>query len=75
MKKQRLELDVIVDGLKIPAINNPNFVGVTFSNTQYFTPLVTLIAIKARSRNEILKVLADSNWGRGKETLLGTYKI
>lgn len=58
----------------IPTMNNPKLMGVTFDSLHFFTPHTTVIAIKFQSRSEILKALADSSWGKDKETLLPAYK-
>ncbi|XP_049309889.1 uncharacterized protein LOC125777864 [Bactrocera dorsalis] len=73
-KEYRLELSIAVVGDKIPSINNPKILGVTFDSQCFFTPHTTAIIAKVQSRNKILKSLAGSTWVNDKETLLGTYK-
>ena len=36
---------------------------------------MTLVAERGRSRLNILRALAGTNWGQNKETLLTTYKL
>ncbi|XP_054088079.1 uncharacterized protein LOC128922244 [Zeugodacus cucurbitae] len=73
-KEYRLSLNIHVDGLQIPTVNNPKILGVTFDSLHSFTPHTTAIVTKVQSRNKILKSLAGSTWGKDKETLLATYK-
>ncbi|XP_049316536.1 uncharacterized protein LOC125779305 [Bactrocera dorsalis] len=73
-KEYRLELDIAVDGVKIPTVNNPKILGVTLDSLCSFSPHTTAIIAKVQSRNKILKSLAGSTWGKDKETLLATYK-
>ncbi|XP_049308657.1 uncharacterized protein LOC125777615 [Bactrocera dorsalis] len=74
-KEYRLELNIAVDGVKIPTVNNPKILGVTFDSLCSFTPHTTAIIAKVQSRNKILKSLAGSTWGKDKETLLAIYKV
>ncbi|XP_054085761.1 uncharacterized protein LOC128921638, partial [Zeugodacus cucurbitae] len=73
-KEYRLNLNIYVDGTPIPTVNNPKILGVTFDSLHSFTPHTTAIITKVQSRNNILKSLAGSTWGKDKETLLATYK-
>ncbi|XP_049310854.1 uncharacterized protein LOC125778237 [Bactrocera dorsalis] len=73
-KEYRHELNIAVDGVKIPTVNNPKILGVTFDSLCSFSPHTPPIIAKVQSRNKILKSLAGSTWGKDKETLLATYK-
>ncbi|XP_039952139.1 uncharacterized protein LOC120769284 [Bactrocera tryoni] len=73
-KKYRLELNITVDGVKIPTVKNPKSLGVTFDSLCSFSPHTTVIIAKVQSRNKILKSLSGSTWGKDKETLMATYK-
>ncbi|XP_037819861.1 uncharacterized protein LOC119609216 [Lucilia sericata] len=73
-KEVGLELDVIVDGEKIPTVNHPKILGVTFDSLLMSSAHTTAICNKMRSRNKVLKSLAGSTWGMDKETLLTTYQ-
>nr|XP_036222943.1 uncharacterized protein LOC118681672 [Bactrocera oleae] len=59
-KEYRLDLNISVDGTKIPKVNNPKTLGVTFNSLCSFTPHTTAITAKVQSHN--------------KETLLAIYK-
>ncbi|XP_037827577.1 uncharacterized protein LOC119615640 [Lucilia sericata] len=73
-KEVGLELDVTVDGEKIPTVNHPKILGVTFDSLLMSSAHTTAICNKMRSRNKVLKSLAGSTWGMDKETLLTTYQ-
>ena len=53
---------------------NPKILGVYFDPLFKFSHHVTQIHERASSRIRILKVLAGTNWGQQKETLLVTYR-
>ncbi|XP_039951440.1 uncharacterized protein LOC120768733, partial [Bactrocera tryoni] len=74
MKEYRLELNIAVDGGKIPTVNNPKILGVKFDSLCSFTPHTTAITAKVQRRIKILKSLAGSTLGKDKETLLASYK-
>lgn len=59
----KLDLKIFVDDFKIPTVNNPKILGLTFDNLYFFTSHTTAIFIKVQSRNKILKSLAGTNWG------------
>ncbi|XP_046803758.1 uncharacterized protein LOC124419191 [Lucilia cuprina] len=73
-KEVGLELDVTVDGEKIPTVNHPKILGVTFDSLLMSSAHTTAICNKMRSRNKVLKSLAGSTWGMDKEILLTTYQ-
>ncbi|XP_049316872.1 uncharacterized protein LOC125779552 [Bactrocera dorsalis] len=60
-KEYRLELKIAVDGVKIPTVNNPQILGVTFDSLCSFSPHTTAIIAKVQSRNKILKSLVVGN--------------
>ncbi|XP_073835259.1 uncharacterized protein [Musca autumnalis] len=67
------ELNVVVDGSRIPTTNCPKILGVTFDTTFTSCAHATPICDKLESRNKVLKSLAGSTLGADKETLLATY--
>ncbi|XP_046803859.1 uncharacterized protein LOC124419270 [Lucilia cuprina] len=73
-KEVGLELDVTVDGEKIPTVNHPKILGVTFDSLLMSSAHTTAICNKMRSRNKVINSLAGSTWGMDKETLLTTYQ-
>lgn len=52
--KCRIELDVTVDGIKIPIINNVMLVGVTFDSLHHFTPHYHKTPVLQKVLNETL---------------------
>lgn len=53
---------------------NPKLLGVTFDTQLTFTKHIEQTVNKAKSRLNILKSLAGSDWGQDKSTILLTYK-
>ena len=69
-----VDLDVSIDGARIPTVKNPKVLGVTFDPMLSFAKHVELTKSKVKSRNNVLKSLAGSTWGMDKEVLATTYK-
>ena len=59
----------------IPQDNNPKLLGVTFDPMFFFAAHAAAAARRASSRLNILRALADSNFGHDKECLTQTYKL
>ena len=58
----------------LPLENKQKVLGVTLDIHLTFTQHCNNIAVKVHQRNNVLKALACSTWGRDKETLLTTYQ-
>ena len=67
-------LDVKIDGEKVPTVQKPKFLGITFDNLLSFKQHATDLKTKIQSKNNILKALTGSDWGKEKETIVNTYK-
>ena len=67
-------LDIKIDGKAVPRVQNPCILGVTFDPLFNFGTHVKHLKEKVNNRNNILKALAGTSWGKEKETLLTTYK-
>jgi hypothetical protein len=67
-------LDVKIDGEIVPTVKHPKFLGVTFDNMLSFNQHVTELKTKLQSRNNILKALTGTTWGKDKEVITNTYK-
>ncbi|XP_017491780.1 PREDICTED: uncharacterized protein LOC108379925 [Rhagoletis zephyria] len=67
-------MDVYVDGNKIPTVNHPKILGVTFDSLFSFSAHASATCENMRARNKVLQSLAGSTCGADKETLLTTYK-
>ena len=57
----------------LPLEKKPKVIEVTLRTHLSFTQHYKDIAVRVQQRNNVLKALAGSNWGRDKETLLTTY--
>ena len=69
-----LTLDVNINGESVPTVKKPKFLGVTFDGLLSFNQHVSDMKKKLQSKNNILKALAGTNWGKEKEVLTNTYK-
>ena len=62
-------LDVKIDGEIVPTVKHPKFLGVTFDNMLSFNQHVSELKTKLQSRNNILKALTGTTWGKDKEII------
>ena len=67
-------LDIIIDGESVPTVKKPKILGVTFDNLLSFRQHATDLKTKLQAKNNVLKALAGSAWGKEKEVLVTTYK-
>ena len=67
-------LDVKIDGEIVPTVKKPKFLGITFDNLLSFKQHASDIKTKVQVKNNVLKALAGSDWGKEKETIVNTYK-
>jgi hypothetical protein len=65
---------VEINNQVLPLNHNPKILGPTFDTMFTFTAHHKNIAFKASKRNNILKALSGTTYGKDKETLLQTYK-
>ena len=68
------KLDIKMDGKEVPTERHPKILGLTFDNMLNFGKHVKILKERVQSRNNVLKCLAGSTWGKEKEVLLDTYK-
>lgn len=54
MEECSVDLNILADDVKIPTVNNPEILDITFDSLYSFTTLMTAIIIKVQSRNKIL---------------------
>ncbi|KAI5707813.1 hypothetical protein M8J77_010316 [Diaphorina citri] len=73
-KEVNTELDIKIEGNKIPTTKHPKILGLTFDNLLMFNEHVNITRSKAQKRNNVLKALAGSTWGKEKEIITITYK-
>ena len=69
-----LDLDVKINGTKVPTIKDPKILGCTLDPLLSFRKHTENLKAKVMKRNNIMKALSGTNWGLEKETLLTTYK-
>ena len=55
-------------------MKNPKFLGVTYDNLFSFNQHTSILKSKLQSRNNILKCLSGTSWGKEKEVITSTYK-
>lgn len=68
------ELDIRIDGQRVPTVKNPKILGVTMDNGLTWTAHKDNLKKKLHERNNLLKSLASTSWGVDKETVCTTYK-
>ena len=73
-KEVNFPLDMKIDNIQVPINKNPKILGVTFDPSLTFHHHTKNIKDKLQSRNNVLKTLAGTSWGKDKETLMQTYK-
>ena len=69
-----LDLPIFINGEKVPTKKDPVILGVTLDPLLSFKTHTTKLKDKVNKRNNVLKALAGSSWGKEKETLLTTFK-
>ena len=69
-----LELAVDIDGEIVPTEKKPKILGITFDGLLSFKQHVLNTKTKIQAKNNILKALAGSTWGKEKEVIINTYK-
>lgn len=67
-------LNIHVAGNAIPTVAQPRILGVILDNMLTFGAHAKQVHSKLQSRNNVLKSLAGSTWGKDKETIVTTYK-
>ena len=67
-------LPISIKNTAIPTTKEAKILGVTFDPLLTFNKHVKNVQTKVKQRNNILKALAGSTWGKQKELLLDTYK-
>jgi hypothetical protein len=67
-------LAVEIDEEIVPTVKKPKFLGITYDNLLSFRQHASNIKSKLQSKNNILKALSGTTWGKEKEVILDTYK-
>ena len=68
------DLDIHINNTVVPTINNPKILCVTFDSMFTYNKHAKDVKCKVQRKNNILKSIAGSSWGKDKETILTTYK-
>lgn len=67
-------LPIKMDGKEIPTCQNPKILGLTLDPLLNFGEHIKVMKERVQHRNNALKCLAGSTWGKNKEVLKDTYK-
>ena len=68
------ELPIYLNGEKVPSVKQPKILGVIFDNLFSFNHHTKHIKEKLQKRNNLLKALTGTSWGKEKEVITDTYK-
>ncbi len=69
-----IKLDVKIAGERVPTVKKPKILGVTFDGLLSFKEHTHKMKNTIQSKNNVLKALAGTNWGKEKEVIVNTYK-
>ena len=69
-----ITLPIKIDGKTVPTVKNPKILGTHLDPLLTFGHHAKVTADKISKRNNILRALAGSSWGKDKETITTTYK-
>ena len=67
-------LEIRIDGQEVPTVKKPKILGITFDNLLSFRQHAQDLKSKLHTKNNVLKALSGSNWGKEKEVMVTTYK-
>ena len=63
-----------LDGVEIPVVDQYKFLGVIFDRKLSFIPYINYLKAKCHKALQLLRVVAHTDWGADKSTLLKLYK-
>jgi len=67
------EANITINGSNVPNNSNPTFLGITFDRSLTFNAHVNNIVAKIKSRTNIIRKLAGTDWGFEADNLRSTY--
>ena len=70
----KTQLPIKINNEPVPTETRPKFLGITFDCLFNFSHHTNNLKTKLIQKNNILKTLSGSTWGKDKEILLDTYK-
>lgn len=73
-KEVGTQLNIKIDNERIPTTSHPKILGVTFDQLLTFNAHSKQIRSRLKTRNNALKCIAGSTWGKQKETIVTAYK-
>lgn len=73
-KEVGTNLNISVDGQTLPTVSHPKILGITFDQLLMYNKHAYTIKTRLKTRNNVMKRIAGSTWGKQKETLITTYK-
>ena len=68
------QLPITIEGEQVPTERQPKLLGITFDGLFTFKHHALSLKERMQKRNNVLKALTGSSWGKDKEVLLSTYK-
>ena len=68
------ELPININGQQVPTVRHPKILGVTFDGMLNFGEHTRNTKKKVSQRNNVLKCIAGTTWGKSKEVIANTYK-
>ena len=69
-----LQLPIRINNEVVPTVKQPKFLGITFDNTMSFSYHTSNLKSRLQGKNNVLKALTGTTWGKDKEVLTTTYK-
>ncbi|GAB0099134.1 hypothetical protein DMENIID0001_149740 [Sergentomyia squamirostris] len=73
-KEVHTVLGISIAGNTIPTVKSPRILGIHFDPMLVFNTHIKTINTTVKRRNNVLKTLAGTSWGKCKETIVDTYK-
>ena len=69
-----IKLPIKIDNTEVPTVINPKILGTILDPLLKFNAHSQYVKTRVAQRNNVLKALAGTSWGKDKETILTTYK-
>ena len=68
------QLSITINGDKVPTVKNPKVLGLLLDPLLSFNAHAKYVKDRVNQRNNVLKALAGTSWGKEPETIITTYK-
>ena len=69
-----VELPIKINNTDVPTVRNPKILGTILDPRLTFNAHSEYVKGRVLQRNNLLKALSGTSWGKDKETVLTTYK-